>query len=413
MDRFGDWYHHDLLWKQVGALQMYICNDYSNYLISKGHPQAAADAIAAHLANRYGGAVARENQSELARKALNVLLFSRSFNVGNVGAVKDTVFGLPAGLAAKIYTDVGKTAGDAAMKAARGKARMALAADLGMSMLLTSVTASAIGYLLLNQTADDIKNGYIRRLNAMFGTIKDHPLTPSSYNPYQVLPTWDNEPGKQDRIDLGADESGRHEYMRLPSGKVVEDTVGWLLHLPTTFEKKLSPVFKSSVQAFANDKGYGVPVENPEGSMPMHIAQGIEHVILAQIPYDSMKTLYDVTGGVGTTLDKHKLAGFATGFSTSQGNPGGPEAAVAYAVEDRVKADKSYTMDAVKRDIKYGDYDSAQSRLEEIGFSQREINNIIKKIDNPKSGISGQQMRKFNRHSNEEEKSAMDRANQR
>ena len=48
MDKFGDYYHHDLLWKQVGALQIYIFNDYSNYLISKGHPQAGAQGFKRH-----------------------------------------------------------------------------------------------------------------------------------------------------------------------------------------------------------------------------------------------------------------------------------------------------------------------------------------------------------------------------
>lgn len=408
MDAFGDWYHHDLLWKQVGALQTYIFNDYSNYLVSKGHPQAAADAIAAHLANRYGGSVARENQSEMARKALNVMLFSRSFNVGNVGAVKDTAFGLPAGLEAKMYADVGKEAGDKAMAAAKGKARMSLAADLGMAMLLTSVTSSAISYLVLNQTPDEIKDGYIRRLNAMLGNIKDHPLDPTSYDPYQVLPTWDNEEGKQERIDIGADASGRHEYMRLPTGKVVEDTVGWLLHAPDTFAKKLSPMAKSGWQAVTNDKGYGVPVEDPDGSTLKHIAQGLEHVIKAQVPWDTMKTLYDVVSGHGTDLDKHKLAGFATGFSTSQGNPHGPAASEVYAVEDRMKAAKAFAMEAVKRDLKYGYEDAARSRLEAIGFSAREITKIINGIESPKQGMSKQSMKKFNLHSTEEERAKFD-----
>ena len=403
MDKFGDWYHHDLLWKQVGALQLYIANDYSNYLMNKGHPQAAADAIAAHLANRYGGAVARENMSELARKAMNVMLFSRSFNVGNVGQVKDTVFGLPAGLAAKIYADVGKEAGDKAMAAARGKARSALMVDLGMSMLLTSVTASAIGYLVLNQTADDIKNGYIRRLKAMAGNIGDKPLSPASYNPYQVLPTWDNESKKEERIDLGADESGQHEYMRLPTGKVVEDLVGWFMHAPDTFAKKMAPMPKAAWQAVTNDKGYGVPIEDPQGGILQHIGEGLKYVAEAQIPTDTLVTAWDAATGHATALDKHKLAGFATGFTTSHGNPHGPEAAEMYAVEDKIKASKMYVTEAVKRDLKYGKVKEAEEKLQAIGFTAKEITNIINGYENPKEGASKQQRIKFNQHATEEE----------
>ena len=408
MDSIGDYWHHDMLWKQVGALQMYIFNDYSNYLVSKGHPQAAADAIAAHLANRYGGAVARENQSEMMRKFLNVVLFSRSFNVGNVGAVKDTAFGMPAGLVAKLYHDVGKEAGDLAMQAARGKARMSLAADLGMSMILTSATSAAISYLLQNQSADDIKSGYVRRLGAMFGNIKEHPLNPKSYNPYQVLPTWDNEEGKQDRIDVGADEMGRHSYLRLPTGKVVEDTIGWLLHFPDTFNKKLSPVAKSSWQALTNDKGYGVPVSDPSGNWITNIGQGLVHVLKAQTPYDTIQTMVDVASGHGTPLDTKKLAGFATGFSISQGNIHGPEAAEAMSVEDRLKAEKAYVMQDVKKYLKYGDVDSAIDKLEKIGFTRKEITLIIRNIESPIQGMSKSQAKKFNAHANDDERNRMD-----
>lgn len=407
LDKIGNFYHHDLLWKQVAALQLFICNDYSNYLVSKGHPQAAADAIAAHLANRYGGAVGRENQSELARKAMNVILFSRSFNVGNIGSMKDTVFGLPAGLAAKIYTDVGVEAGNNAMKAAKGKARAGLAADLGMSMILTGVASAAVQTLMQNQTVDDIESGYVRRLGDMFGVIKDHPLSPSSYNPYQVLPTWDNEPGKQDRIDMGADKTGRHQYMRLPTGKVVEDLTGWLLHAPDTFAKKMSPVAKSVSQAIMNDKGYGIPVEDPEGNFVKHIGQGLEHVIEAQIPLDTMKTLYDVSIGKGTSLDKDKLTGFATGFSTSQGNPLGPEGALAYAVQDRMKMQKAYSMESMKHDIKVGNIDGAKERLAEIGYTPLEISRIIHKQEYPKTMLSTQQMQSFYKHATDDEKARM------
>ncbi|HEY6021642.1 MAG TPA: hypothetical protein VIY48_17770, partial [Candidatus Paceibacterota bacterium] len=351
---------------------------------------------------------ARENQSELVRKAMNVLLFSRSFNVGNVGQVKDTVFGLPAGLAAKIYADVGKESGDKAMKAAKAKARMAVAVDFGMSMLLISAASAAIQTMLKDESVDDVEKGYLRRLSAMFDTVKAHPLNPASYNPYQVLPTWDNEPNKEDRIDIGEDETGRHEYMRLPTGKVVEDIVGWTLHSPDTFVKKMSPMAKATWQALANDKGYGVPVEDPDGNTLQHIAQGVEHVIKAQVPYDTMQTLYDVTSGHGTELDKHKLAGFATGFSTSQGNVHGPEAGVMAATEERVKQAKLYASEEVKTLLKRGYEDEARDRLEKAGLTPAEINKLIRFYESPKGGVSKQQARKFNQHATDEERAKLE-----
>ena len=409
MDAMGEFYHHDLLWKQVGALQMYIFNDYSNYLMDKGHPELAANAIASHLANRYGGAVARENMGYWARKALNVLLFSRSFNVGNIGAVKDTVYGLPAGLAAKIYADVGNAAGDKAMKASVGKARMGIAADLGMSMLLTAVTASAIKSLLDDETLDDIGKGYIRRFSEMGKEIAEHPMNPVSYNPYQVLPTNDNEEGKKSRIDIGSNEIGQHEYIRLPAGKVVEDTIGWLTEPFDTFKKKESPIVHSVWQAVTDDQGFGKPVKDPEGNVLTNISQSIGHVLKAQIPYDSMMTIYDMTQGVGTKLDAHKTAGFITGFSASEGNQRGPEGAIDFAVADRIKKQQAYAMDEVKRDLKYGKEESAADTLEKIGLTPMEINKIIRHQTSPQGGESRKMIRDFNMHSTDKEQELKER----
>lgn len=410
MDAFGDFWHHTLLWKQVGALQTYIYNDYRNFLLEKGHPPEVAGPIAAHLANRYAGAVAAENSSEMLRKALNVMLFSRSFNVGNIGAVHDTVFGLPAGLRAKMIVDVGEEAGQAGVEAAVAKARKGIIADVGVSMLLSAAASAGIAKLLLNQSADDIKTGYVRRFAAMMGNIQDHPLNPGSYNPYRILPSWENEAGKQDRIDLGAQPGGRHEYLRLPTGKVVEDTVGWLIHAPETLEKKLSPTVKAAWQAVTNDKGFGVPVEDPSGNTLKHITQGLEHVIAAQVPMEQLKTLADVIGGHGTELDKTKLAGTVTGFTVSQGNPHGPEEAAFYAQQDRIKTEKAYAMEAVKDDIKKGNADAAYERLSAIGLPPREIVMTIQNIKNPRQGMSKQQTRRFETEANTEDRATMENA---
>lgn len=420
MDAVGTFWHHDLLWKQVGALQIYIFNDHYNHLIAKGLLPEAAGPLAAHLANRYAGAVASENMSEMLRKTLNVLLFSRSFNVGNIGQVKDAAFAIPAGLDAMMRSDLSKHFGGdltqtnaamkQAMKAGRGKAQMGLVADLGMSMVLTAITAAAVQTLYQSQTVQDVKDGYVRRLAVMFGQIKGHPFSPSSYNPYQILPTWENEPDKRERIDLGVDENGRHQYLRLPTGKVVEDLIGWLMHAPETFVKKMSPTAKAVAQAITNDKGFGVPIEDPEGGTLKHIIEGLGHVIKAQIPYDTMKTIWDVAHGVGTPIDKAKLVGFATGVSTSQGNPHGSEAAVVYREADRVVAQRKYMMEAVKNDIKYGDYDKAAARLQTLGLKPSEINHIIRGLIQPKMGITPAQRKQFNARSNEDEQLMMENA---
>lgn len=410
LDAFGDFWHHTLLWKQVGALQAYIYNDYSNHLAAAGHPPEVAGPIAANLANRYAGAVASENSSAWVRKALNLTLFSRSFNVGNIGSVHDAAMGMPSGLRALMSQAAGIDAATAGLNAARFKARLGLVTDLGMSMLMTALASTAVAKLLLNQTSDDIKNGYVRRLQAMAGTIKEHPFDPTSYNPYRLLPSFENEAGKQDRIDLGAQPGGRHEYLRLPTGKVVEDTVGWLLHAPDTFEKKLSPTARALWESVTNDKGFGVPVEDPDGNTIKHLAQGLQHILAAQVPEDSIKTLWDVSNGVGSPIDKAKLAGVATGFTVSQGNPKGPEEGAFYAQQDRIEAQKKFAMDAVKEDIKYGRDAQAYARLAAIGIPAREIFATIQNIKNPRQGMSRTQARKFIAEATPEDKASMENA---
>lgn len=407
-DALGDFVHHTLLWKQVGALQIGIAVDARNYLMAKGLSDASATALASHWANRYAGAVANENMSEMARKVANVMLFSRSFNMGNVGTIKDMFSGMPEGLKAKLMQDVGEIEGKKALDYATRKARATVLTDVGIAVLLNSVVQSAVDYWKKDKSLDEIEQGYMDRLSAMFSNAKEHPLEPSSYDPYRISPTYENEPDKHDRIDLGEQPGGRHEYMRLPTGKVVEDMIGWTMHFGETFEKKMSPMAKSVWQDIVNDKGFGIPVMDPEGSFFKHVFDVSSHVVEAQLPWDSLKNAYDLAKGKATDLDKAKLIGFATGFSASQGHPQGPEGAVASKTEERVQASKKYLMEQVRRDLKYGDEDAARAKLEAIGMNAKEIGIIIRNVEEPKSGLSRSARLRFLQHATEQEQKLMD-----
>jgi hypothetical protein len=407
-DALGDFVHHTLLWKQVGAVQIGIYHDMYQYLSAKGMSDKSAGPLAAHFANRYAGAVANENMSEMARKTANVMLFSRSFNMGNLGAMKDTVFGMSAGLKARMLEDVDALEGSRAMGFARRKAVSTLLTEVGMSVLAMSVVQSAVDKLKKDKSWDEISEGYKRRLSAMFDNVSGHPFNPASYNPYQISPTFDNEPGKKDRVDMGEQPGGRHEYMRLPTGKVVEDMIGWATEFGDTFSKKMSPMAKAMWQDITNDKGYGTPVKDPDGNFFRHVYDLASHVAEAQLPWDQVKTMYDMTQGKATSLDKDKLEGFATGFSYSQGHPGGPEAAVAAKTEERFSADKKYQMELVKRDLKYGDEESARARMDKIGMTPHEQAQQINRIENPKTGLSRAGNKHFNNRANEEERQQMD-----
>jgi hypothetical protein len=80
-------------------------------MIAKGIDPQTASRMAAHWANRYAGALPKEAMSDAATKVSNMLLFSRSFTLGNMGVLKDMLTGLPKDVLAQIERDAGFKAG--------------------------------------------------------------------------------------------------------------------------------------------------------------------------------------------------------------------------------------------------------------------------------------------------------------
>ncbi len=406
VDAAGDFWHGTLLWNRIGDLQAGIFKDANNKALAKGLDTNAAATYAASVANRYAGAVGRENMSAIARKMANVVLFSRSFNMGNIGAVKDVFYGMPAGLKAQLMEGSSAASAELGLNMAKRKAFTGLVTDLAATVLITSVTQDWIRRNKEDPMAKQISDsmgGYSERAADMWSNLKEHPGSLGSYDPYRLSSTFHNEPGKTDRVDMGAQDSGRHEYMRLPTGKVVEDTIGWLTHPGDTFVKKMSPMAKATADIAMNNKGFGIPVWDESGTAGQKAMDIAMHLMQAQLPYDSARTGWDLANGVATPLDKKKLAGNMTGLSVSQGHPAGPEGALAAKVEERVTKSKAYAMEEVKRDLKYGDDEGARNALERVGLTPKEINNVIKNIENPRGSLSKPAQKRFNQHANEEE----------
>jgi hypothetical protein len=418
LDKFGDFWHGTLLWDRVGDLQAGIFKDAFQKLQAKGYSDGVAATLAAHYANRYAGAVGREQMSGAARKWMNVLLFSRSFNVGNVGAVKDIFFGLPAGLRAQVETLARdpKEAKDA-LGAAKRKAFSGLVLDFAAAMIATSIYQDwkkRDQDKAFSEQLAEAGNGYAQRAAEMVEGIKAHPTRAASYDPRQLMSTHNNEPGKEDRIDLGAQpNSARHEYQRLPTGKVVEDTINWTTKPVDTFMAKMSPMAKSILALMANNKavgsGFDKPVWDPDGTLTQKAMDVAKHLVAAELPLDQLSTIRDVAAGRGTQLDKDKLLGNFTGLSVSQGHPMGPEGKVAQMVDDRLKTTKAYVLDDIKADVKAGDIDKAIQRLVDAGFTQREAVKAVGRIENPATGVSKSVMKKFYQHANDDELETMDR----
>lgn len=415
MDYAGDVLHNKLLWERVGDLQAGIAQDVYQKLSKKGLDDNAASTVAAHIANRYAGAIGKESMSELSHVIANITLFSKSFNAGNIGTVKDAFFGLPAGLKSQLNENSSAESAAKALNFSKNKARIGLVRDAAYAIMLTSLVQDWVKRDKNKSFGDQVSDGlegYQKRAAQAWANAKDNPLTMSAYNPYRLSSTWGNEPNKRDRVDMGEQDGGRHEYMRLPTGKVVEDILGWTTHPWDTADKKKSPLM-SALQRMRDVKDpYGTPVMDPNGSLPSKVWDMAKALVGTHMPLDQLQTAKDIAVGVGTKLDKDKMIGNITGLSYSQGNPQGPEAAVAYATADRVMAEKKYAMEYVKRDLKNGEEDAARARLEKIGLTGKEITHIINKIQNPKSHMSASQRKSFNAHATDEERADMETVGQ-
>jgi hypothetical protein len=150
--------------------------------------------------------------------------------------------------------------------------------------------------------------------------------------------------------------------MRLPTGKAIEDIIGWALH-PRRHRsrRRRRHGLKGVWQVLQDDKGFGVPVRDPNGSWYKALWESAAHVIGSQMPADAIKQRTTRR----RTRRRHRqeeARGNVTGFTFSQGHPGGPEAQVAAKTNERFEKSKKYTMQLVKDDLKRGDEDAAWRR---------------------------------------------------
>ena len=413
LDTAGDFWHNALLWNRIGDLQAAIAKDVFTKLRADGVDVNGSATVAAHVANRYAGALGRESMSSTAHKAANLLLFSKSFNAANIGQVKDAFYGLPAGLRAQITENSDAASAYKALAFAKHKARVGLVLDLAYSMLATTLVQDWFARDKSKSFGEQVSaglDGYLKRAAQAWANVKDNPFSPGAYNPHRLLSTRDNEPGKEDRVDMGAQpDTGRHEYMRLPTGKVIEDLIGWSTKPFEVLANKLSPGARAIKGLAQNARNpFGTPVYDVNDTVMRQAAQVAEFLVGTHFPLEDAKLLRDTAQGVATPLDKAKLAGKMTGFTVSQGHPTGPEGAVAAKTEERVRGSKAVAMEVVRYYIKRGDHAAAAGVLERAGLSGAEIALTLRNIESPKAGLSAGQVKKFNQHATEAERAKME-----
>jgi hypothetical protein len=415
VDKAGDFLHGTLLWDRVADLQNGIALSTHKWLTEKrGMEDGAAAWVAAHIANRYAGALPNEAMSGIARKLANVLQFSRSFTIGNLGAMKDVITGLPRDVQASILRDYGQDQLDKAVSAGKRKARMGLVADMALMYGLNAAVQMGISALrsdkdLLDAIGDEGAKAIDHMSQALERTVNDpmaalmHPIdTIGSFSP-----TANNEPGREDRVFYGKQEDGTAIYLRLPFGKVAEEVKGWATRpvwhgdndQPSMVQQKLSTLAGPLVQAFTNDKGLHQKVYNPSDSPLVKVGKSVENFMSEQVPTDSLKALWHIAYGQATgeptwgQMDALKVVGPALGFTFSKGRPGGPDVGLAVDTRDEHAQAISERAPELKQAIHDHDDVEAQRIMNELRMTKDERHTFYKLATNP--GMTRSTMKKF------------------
>lgn len=409
VDTAGDFWHNTLLWDRVADLQAGIYKNARDTFIKKGLDPQTASRTAAHLANRYAGALPHEAMSEMARKVGNFVLFSRSFTLGNVGALKDIIRGLPMDVQAQIERDAGTLMKDKATSLARRKALNAFMVDLALYYGANSVTQNAFDMLSRDQSLSDIEKGYVDRMTQLLHRTQEHPV--DVLNPLDDLasltPNADNEPGKENRILVGYDRDGTGIYMRLPVGKIGEEFQGWVSEPLTQFTRKEGTIMRPLIETVTNDKGFGRHLYDPDAkgvTANMRAAGNILwNFFQSGIPSLQLDAAGRVIRGEERPADVGKTVAPFFGLNISKGFPGGPAMGV-IAAENRRRDDAvREQLPAINDAIRAGRTAEAVQQLQQLGVAPGLIRYYIKVATNPALRMSQRRLLDFYRSAKPED----------
>ena len=416
VDKAGDFWHNTMLWDRVADLQMGLYVNFKKAMIKDGIDDQSASRAAAHLANRYAGALPAEAMSSMARKMANLGMFSRTFTLGNIGAMKDMFVGLPKDVQAQILRDAGPEGLGKVKSYAQKKAIATMIMDVGLMYASNSLLQDASDKIRGEKTWGDIGQGYIDRFAALMKRTKEHPfevLTSIPSSIQSLSSTSENEPGLEDRVLVGYQDDGTAIYARNPTGKIGEEIKGYMTSPFDMVHRKLSTYARPLSQIYSNDKGFGRKVYNPDAKTTAEQFDNVKNIVkllvTSQLPMDQLEALGDLyTGGQDKTMSTLKLLGPLAGLTFRKGAPGGPAQGELYAAENKQKYIEQQAMPDIRKMIRSGNADSAREKMTSIGIAPSKQNFIIRSTLNPQ--ISQRRMTEFNRRASEEEKERMARA---
>lgn len=423
IDRMGNFLHNTMLWDRVSDLQFGLAKSIEGHLTKdKGYDSDTAAYIAAHWANRLAGTLRAEQMSSFARKIANVMLFSRTYTLGNLGVVKDVVGGLPWDVQAAIKEEGGAKALQQATSYSRRKAASTLGVDIALRMAMSSVLGSAFAYWALDQDKEQIIQGYIDRAKNLATRIQQNPwllaspledaesLTPEAEN--EIDPAT-GQPLK--RVLIGYEKNGTAVYMRNPIGKFAEEIELWKQAPGQTLLSKLNPLLvKPTLDVLAAGQTGGVydqfnhRLYSSTDPVQVRMAKVVGHYMAATLPMDQLQAGAGVaanalpsgakdavngalgTVGAGlpdaTNADTRKLVGRALGLTFRQGYPGGPILGLEKSVQRRAMEQKDEAMPGIIKQIRGGDVQGARKAMTVLGIKPRQQMAIVRSTLHPQRG---------------------------
>ena len=382
----------ELLWNMVYRLQMAIAVTMRDRFMEGGLDRDTASFASAYLANRFAGALPPEHLSKWANQLSNILMFSRSFTLGNLGVGKDAIKGPPQQIVSLIAHELGPEKAAQAAAAIKQAAKGAFIADMGLFYVFNGLMQSWIGY------AAKLAAGAaaLGAAKSMFDDwLEDARIAMTEeYDPFRLLPQQWNEEGKTDRIYLYTDATGRGVYVRPSIGKVGEDLVGWFTHPSTMAQNKASPHFKSLLEGFFGEDALGRDIRNkhPHGAVEWAeaIYDSAKHAIVTPFVPDVAGPIGAIANGnaaldpFGTFLEvAFMLSGFGTisrGAYSDEPGVSGPEAGQKRAEMKRLEWMRQNVMKKANPYIRRGDMAKAAEIIQESRLPEPEKVQMLRRL---------------------------------
>ena len=413
LSAIGNFWHNTLLWDRVADLQVGMADNFRKELMAGSATQPPLDRqtatrIAAHFANRFAGALPKEAMGEAATRLANLSLFSRSFTIGNLSIMKDMMTGLPKDVQAQILRDAGEGTQNTAVSRGKKMAMHALLLDVGMLYAMNMLIQGALDHWKHGKSLSAIEQGYVRRFGEAMKATSENPLNILGLGSY-LDPTHDNEQGKENRFFAGRDpQTGTASYVRLPTGKVAEELVGWGTQPLAMLRKKTSTLVKPVQEVFANRDWAGKPIYDADtpgiDGMIKSTGQVVQHLMESQAPVESAVSAWRLLAGKGRPEDPLKTIGPLLGVTFSNGYPGGPELGEMAAANRRHEAVIQEIRPAVKERIKDHDVQGAIDQMVKAGMTPSQMRALIISVVAPQTRLNSAHLEHFARIATPEER---------